>query len=70
MLRRKKKKKKKKINDGVVEMNSEFIRPIGSASNWEENDWTKRLNVGIKKTFNVDTNCGEDFKEILLFSFS
>lgn len=34
---------------------SEFWRPMSLVNNWNENDWSKRLYVGIKKTFQIHT---------------
>ena len=51
-----------KLNDieqkleNKVELNeSEFWHPMSLVNNWEENDWSKRLQVGIKKTFQIHT---------------
>ena len=34
---------------------SEFWHPMSYVNNWDENDWSKRLLVGIKKTFEIHT---------------
>ena len=51
-----------KLNDieqkleNKVELNeSEFWHPMSLVNNWDENDWSKRLQVGIKKTFQIHT---------------
>lgn len=42
--------------ENVVEFNeSEFWHPMSLVNNWDENDWSKRLQVGIKKTFQIRT---------------
>jgi hypothetical protein len=61
----------RRIERGEMVTDSEFIRPGGLSNNWDENDWTKRLHVGIKKTFKVDVTCGAgipntEFKQILM----
>ena len=58
------------IENGEEIRDSEFIRPIGLVNNWDENDWTKRLHIGIKKTFKMDATCGAEktaFNQILQF---
>ena len=60
------------IGNGETEVirDSEFVRPTGLVNNWDENDWTKRLHIGIKKTFKIDTICGAEkmaFNQILQF---
>ena len=40
--------------ENAVEFNeSEFWHPMSLVNNWDENDWSKRLQVGIKKTFQI-----------------
>ena len=62
----------RKIEHGEkISTDSEFVRPGGLPNNWDENDWTRRLHVGIKKTFKVDATCGAgmpntEFKQILM----
>ena len=34
-------------------MNQKFWHPMSLVNNWKENDWSKRLQVGIKKTFQI-----------------
>ena len=34
---------------------SEFWHPMSYVNNWDKNDWSKRLLVGIKKTFEIHT---------------
>ena len=55
----------------LVQVETEFNHPaMALPNNWEEDDWTKRLNIGLKKTFKVDTNYGagrKEFKEVIDF---
>ena len=37
---------------------TEFYHPAKSPNNWNEDEWTTRLYVGLKKTFQVDAMCG------------
>jgi hypothetical protein len=59
------------ITKGEEINDSEFICPTrATVNNWDDSDWTKRLHIGIKKTFQVDTACGVEktnFIQILNF---
>lgn len=46
-----------RIKMGETVKDSGFNHPPGLANNWDEDYWTKRLDVGIQKTFKVDTRC-------------
>lgn len=37
---------------------TEFYHPAKSPNNWNEDEWTTRLCVGLKKTFQVGAMCG------------
>ena len=55
---------------GEMMKDSEFNRPGGLVNNWDEDHWTRRLHIGIKKTFKVETCCGAEkmeFDEVLIF---
>ena len=61
----------RRIEYGEKITDSEFVRPGGLPNNWDENDWTRRLHIGIRKTFKVDVTCGAgmpntEFKQILM----
>lgn len=44
-----------KFDKGQVDVETEFYHPAKSLpNNWNEDDWTNRLHVGLKKTFQVD----------------
>ena len=47
----------RRIEHGEKITDSEFIRPRGLPNNWDENDWTRTLHIGIRKTFKVDVTC-------------
>ena len=41
----------RRFEHGEKITDSEFVRPGGLLNNWDENDWTRRLHIGIRKTF-------------------
>ena len=43
----------RKMENGVEVNESKFWHPKSLVNNWDKNDWSKRLQVGIKKTFQI-----------------
>ena len=41
------------MENGVEVNESKFWHPKSLVNNWDKNDWSKRLQVGIKKTFQI-----------------
>lgn len=44
-----------KLENAVNLNESEFWYPMSLVNNWDKNDLSKRLQVGIKKTFQIHT---------------